>query len=136
MAADPSQPSFEDLERQYGIPAETFCGLSAEEMSRAIVAHDGGPCEPGSPVGYNPIASPQTRLGWLRDAFGPTADVERIRLQLQFFHSRISRTITVDWMLPLDAFERQVADGLRQHFPELGDDARRVITGNYSYSAK
>jgi hypothetical protein len=27
-----------------------------------------------------------------------------------------------------------VADGLARHFPELTEDARRVIAGNYSYS--
>jgi hypothetical protein len=52
----------------------------------------------------------------------------------QFFGSRVSRTLKLDWMLPNDEFDRAVMDGLRQHFPELTDDARRVIAGNYSYS--
>lgn len=37
-------------------------------------------------------------------------------------------------MLPNDEFDRQVMEGIRRHFPELTEDARRVIAGNYSYS--
>lgn len=36
-------PSVADLERQHGIPADTYCGLSPEEMSRAIVAYHSAP---------------------------------------------------------------------------------------------
>jgi hypothetical protein len=34
--------------------------------------------------------SPETRIGWLRQAFGPEADAEQLRLRVQFFHGRIS----------------------------------------------
>jgi hypothetical protein len=127
-------PSFADLERQHGIPADTYCGLSPEDMSRAIVAYHSGPREPGKPIGYWPVGSEETRLGWLREEFGAAADVERIRLLEQFFGGRVSRALKLDWMLPNDEFDRAMTDGLRQHFPELTDDARRVIAGNYSYS--
>lgn len=100
-------------------------------MSRAIVAYH---CGPGSTVGYNPVGSPETRLGWLREEFGAEADVERIRLQEQAFASRVAAVLNPDWMLPDTEFDRAVADGLRRHFPELTDEARRVIAGNYSYS--
>ena len=130
----PSALSLSDLERQHGIPADTYCGLSPEEMSRAIVAYHSGPREPGRPVGYWPVGSEETRLGWLRAEFGPAADVARIRLQEQFFGSRVSRALKLDWMLPNDEFDRQVMEGLRRHYPELTEDARRVIAGNYSYS--
>ncbi|MFM1997172.1 MAG: hypothetical protein RLZZ111_1559 [Planctomycetota bacterium] len=103
-------------------------------MSRAIVAFHAGPREPGQPVGYMPVGSTATRLAWLREEFGPDADIERIRLQEQFFGGRVSRTLRLDWMLPNTEFDRQVSDGLARHFPELTVEARRVIAGNYSYS--
>lgn len=126
--------SIADLERHHGIPADTYCGLTADEMSRAIVAYHGGPREPGAPVGYWPIGSPETRLARLRDEFGPEADIERILLLEQFFGARVSRALNLDWMLPDAEFDRAVAEGLRRSFPELSDDARTVIAGNYSYS--
>lgn len=52
----------------------------------------------------------------------------------QFFGSRVSRALNLDWMLPNDEFDRAVMDGLRRNFPELTEDARSVIAGNYSYS--
>ena len=129
-----SFPSIADLERQHGIPSETYCGLTPEEMSRAIVAYDAGPRMPGTPVGYMPVGSAETRLGWLREEFGANSDIERIRLQVQFFQSRVSRALQLDWMLPNEVFDPAVATGLRQHFPELTEEARVVIAGNYSYS--
>lgn len=127
-------PSVADLERQHGIPADTYCGLTPEEMSRAIAACHSGPGEPGKPIGYWPAGSEATRLGWLRAEFGPAADVERLRLLVQFFGGRVSRALNLDWMLPDDEFDRAVMEGLRRHFPELTEDARRVIAGDYSYS--
>ena len=127
-------PSLTDLERQHGIPPDTYCGLTPGEMSRAIVAYHSGPRKPGELVGYWPAASEETRLGWLRDEFGPDADLGRIRLQEQFFGSRVSRALRLDWMLPDEAFDRAVHEGLRQQFPELTDEARIVIAGSYSYS--
>ena len=73
MAADDPSPTFADLERQHGIPADTFCGLT-----------------PLAGCGQTAVAN--------------------------------------------DEFDRAVADGLARHFPELTEDARRVIAGNYSYS--
>lgn len=52
----------------------------------------------------------------------------------QFFSSRVSRALSLDWMLPNQGFDRAVLEGLRQNFPELTEDARWVIAGNYSYS--
>lgn len=134
MSSETPHPGVGELERQHTIPADTYCGLSPEVMSRAIVAYHSGPRRPDQPVGYCPIGSPETRLGWLREEFGPEADVERIRLQEQFFASRVSRALKLDWMLTNDEFDRAVLEGLRQNFPELTDDARWVIAGNYSYS--
>jgi hypothetical protein len=134
MADVPAYPSREQLERQFGIPPDRFCGLSADEMSRAIVAHDCGPRQPGEPVGYWPAGSADTRRAWLREAFGPDADVEALRLKIQFFMGRLDELLKVDWMLDNAAFDRAVWDGLARHFPDLSDDARRVIAGNYSYS--
>ena len=136
MAPDdtPTVPSLADFERQHDIPPERYCGLTPDDMSRAIVAYHAGPRRPGEPIGYMPVGSEETRLGWLREEFGPAADVERIRLQEQFFGSRVSRVLQLDWMLPDAEFDRAVAEGLSRHFPELTDDARRVIAGNYSYS--
>jgi hypothetical protein len=122
------------LERRYGIPPDRFCGLSADDLSRAIVAHDGGPRPPGQAVGYSPIGSPKTRMGWLRDAFGPDADVEMLRLRVQFFMGRVRDTVAVDWMLDNQEFDQAVWDGLALHYPDLSADARAVIAGNYSYS--
>lgn len=133
-AAGASLPSDVELERQYDIPADTYCGLSPDAMSRAIVAYHAGPRQPGEPVGYCPVGAPETRLAWLREEFGPEADVERIRLQEQFFSGRVSRALQVDWMLSNDDFDRAVLEGLRRTFPELTEEARLVITGNYSYS--
>jgi hypothetical protein len=136
MSEDPpiSLPSLADLERQHGIPADPYCGLTPAHMSRAIVAYHAGPRRHGEPIGYCPVGSEQTRLGWLRDEFGPEADVDRIRLLEQFFSARVSQALQLDWLLPNDAFDHAVAEGLRRHFPELSAEARRVIAGNYSYS--
>jgi len=132
--SDEAPARHQDLERQYGIPPDRFCGLTADEMSRAIVAHDCGPRRPGEPIGYNPIGSPETRAGWLRDAFGPVADVEALRLRMQFFLARVREALKVDWMLDNDEFDRAVWNGLSTHYPDLTSDARAVIAGNYSYS--
>lgn len=132
--AAPSPPWLADLERQHGIPDERYCGLTPEDMSRAIVAYHSGPRKPGQPVGYWPAASMETRLGWLREEFGPDADLQRIRLQEQVFGARVSRVVNVDWMLPNAAFDAAVAEALRRHCPELTEEARLVIAGNYSYS--
>lgn len=130
----PAFPSIDDLERQHGIPPDRYCGLSPAEMSRAIVACHAGPRTPGEPVGFWPTVSTERQLAALCAEFGPAADAERIRLQEQFFANRVSRALQLDWMLPNAEFDRAVIDGLRHHFPELSDDARRVIAGSYSYS--
>ncbi len=76
----------------------------------------------------------ETRLGSLQEEFGAGADTERSRLQEQFFGGRIDQALKLDWMLPSDQFDRQVWAGLAEHFPELTEEARAVIAGNYSYS--
>lgn len=119
---------------RHDIPSDTYCGLTPEEMSRAIVAVHGGSRMPGEPVGYSPLISPVSQLQRLRDECGADADVERIRLQEQFFGGRVSQALKLDWMLPNDVFDELVADGLLKHFPELTADARAVIAGGYSYS--
>ena len=134
MTEKTDRPDFESLERPYGIPPGKYCGLTPEDMSRAIVAYHSGPRRPDQPVGYNPVGSLEARLGWLRNEFGPDADVERIRLQEQFFSGRVSRALNMNWMLPDQHFDQTVGEGLREHFPELTDEARQVIAGNYSYS--
>jgi hypothetical protein len=126
--------SFADLEREHDIPPDKYCGLTPEDMSRVIVAYHSGPRRQGEPVGYTPVGSIETRVGWLRDEFGPDADIERMRLQEQFFGGRIDQALQLDWMLPDDEFDRQVWAGLAKHFPELSEEARNVIAGNYSYS--
>lgn len=50
------------------------------------------------------------------------------------FDSPVSRTLKLDWMLPNEAFDRAVHEGLREHFPELTEEARSVSSGNHSYS--
>ena len=134
MPNDPKAAARREFEIQHGIPADRFCGLSAADMSRAIVAHDCGPRRPGEAVGYNPIGSTETRLGWLRAEFGPDADVETIRLRMQFFGGRVDEALAPDWMLDNADFDRAVIEGLERHFPDLSADARAVLAGNYSYS--
>jgi hypothetical protein len=134
MARDDWPSEREKLEREFGIPADRFCGLTAEAMSRAIVAHGGGPRAAGEPAGYAPIGSPETRLGWLREEFGPEADVETIRQRMQFFGGRVAEALAVDWMQDNAAFERAVVEGLQRHYPDLSADARAVIAGSYVYS--
>jgi len=68
------------------------------------------------------------------DDVGPEADVSRLRIQEQFFASRVSRALKLDWMLAAAEFDRLVAEGLETYIPQLSDDARNVIAGNYSYS--
>lgn len=136
MNDEPPAPfrSLADLERQHGIPPAKYCGLTPEQMSRVIVAFHAGPRREGEPVGYMPVGSVETRLGWLRDEFGHAADVERMRLQEQFFGCRVDQALQLDWMLPNDEFDRRVWEGLARHFPELTTEARNVMAGNYSYS--
>ena len=100
-------------------------------MSRAIIAYHSGP---GEPVGYRPFGSAVTRFGWLCAEFGGDTDVEQIREREQTFSSRLAALLDVDWTLADIDFDRSVAVGLRRLFPELSDDARRVIAGNFSYS--
>jgi hypothetical protein len=126
--------SLADLEREHCIPPDKYCGMTPENMSRVIVAYHSGPRRQGEPVGYMPVGSVETRIGWLRDEFGPDADIERMRLQEQFFGGRIDQALKLDWMLPNDEFDRRVWEGLAEHFPELTEEARTVIAGNYSYS--
>lgn len=134
MTADARAAARREFEAAHGISPERFCGLTAADMSRAIVAHDAGPRQPGRPVGYDPIASAATRLGWLREEFGPDADVETIRLRRQFFGGRVAAALNVDWMQDNAAFERAVAEGLERHYPDLSAEARTVIAGSYAYS--
>jgi hypothetical protein len=131
---DPKAAARRQLEAEYGIPPDRFCGLSAADMSRAIVAYDGGPRRPGEAAGYNPVGSLETRRGWLREEFGPEADVETIRLRVQFFGGRVDATLDLDWMQDNADFDRAVVEGLARHFPDLTADARAVLAGNYSYS--
>ncbi|MFM7043152.1 MAG: hypothetical protein ACKO35_13325, partial [Planctomycetaceae bacterium] len=93
----PPFPSVLELERQFDIPPDTYCGLTPEHMSRAIVAYHGGPRRPGEPVGSMPVGSEAHRLDWLRQEFGDDADVERIRVLVQFFGGRVSRAMKLDW---------------------------------------
>lgn len=123
-----------EFERRHGIPPDRFCGLAPEAMSRAIVALGNGPVRPGVPVGYDPVGSPETRLGWLRQAFGPEADVEGIRLREQCFSARVSEALALDWMLDNEAFDRAVWEGLARLYPDLSPEARAVIAGSHSYS--
>lgn len=134
MSADAQAAARREFEAQNGIPPDRFCGLTAGDMSRAIVAHDGGPRQPGQPVGYDPLASAETRLGWLGEAFGPDADVESIRLRMQCFGGRLSAALKLDWMQDNADFEWAVAEGLERHYPDLSADARAVIGGSYASS--
>ena len=43
MSDDLKAAARRELEAQYGIPPDRFCGMTAADMSRAIVAYDGGP---------------------------------------------------------------------------------------------
>lgn len=123
-----------DLEARYRIGPDRYCGLTPEEMSRAVVACHGGPHRPGEPVGYCPGVSEEAREGALREAFGPGADVERLRVMVQFFDDRVAKTLAVDWSLADAEFDRAVWAGLERHYPELSADARRVIAGSHAYS--
>ena len=134
MADDTFARAPAEFERQHDVPADRYCGLTPADMSRAIVAYHGGPRRPDAPIGYWPVGEPATRLGWLREEFGPEADVARIRLLEQAFSARLDRLLALDWMLPAAEFGRAVSEGLERHVPELTADARRVIAGNYGYS--
>jgi hypothetical protein len=61
-------------------------------------------------------------------------NAERIQLQVDFFMGKLSDLIPVDWTLPDDQFAKVVREGLDREFPDLSEDARRVILANYSYS--
>ena len=123
-----------DLEARHRIGPDKYCGLTPEELSRAVVACHGGLHRPGEPVGFWPGIPQEAREGALREAFGTGADVERLRVMVQFFDQRVAKSLAVDWALPGPEFDRAVWKGLEHHYPELSDDARRVIAGNYSYS--
>lgn len=123
-----------DLEARHRIGPDRYCGLTPEEMSRAVVACHGGPHRPGEAVGFWPGISEEAREGALREAFGPGADVERLRVMVQFFDDRVSKTLAVDWSLADAEFDRAVWAGLERHYPELSADARRVIAGSHAYS--
>jgi hypothetical protein len=134
MDEQPAYPTIAELERQHSIPPDRFCGLAPADMSRVVVACHSRRGPPGEPAGFWPIVSPEVQLDNLRAEFGPEADVARLRLLEQFFSSRVSRALAVDWQLADAEFDRAVEDGLLRHFPELTADARRAIAGGYSYS--
>jgi hypothetical protein len=94
-----------DLEREHGIPPEKYCGLSPAEMSRVIVACHSAPRRPGKPVAFWPVTLVETQLGRLREEFGPNADADLLRLVKQFFSSRVSAVLQLDWMLDNAAFD-------------------------------
>ena len=81
-----------------------------------------------------PVMDGITFLRCLREEFGPDADVETIRLRVQFFHGRVSEALTLDWMQDDAPFDRAVVAGLDAVYPDLSAAARAVIAGNYSYS--
>jgi hypothetical protein len=123
-----------ELEERYQIGSDRYCGLTPADISRAEIACHSDPRRPGEPVGYWPVGSEETRTEWLRAEYGPAADIERLRVIVQFFEHRLSQTLQVDWQLPDVEFDRAVAAGLARHYPELTNDARRVIAGNFRYS--
>jgi hypothetical protein len=123
-----------ELERRHGIGPDRYCGLTPAEMSRAVVACHSGPRRPGEPAGDWPAGSAETQTRRLSEEYGPTADLERLLVLVQFFDHRVAQTLDVDWRLSNEEFDHAVAAGLVRHYPELTDDARRVIAGNFSYS--
>jgi hypothetical protein len=123
-----------ELKDKHQIPDERFFGLDAESMSRAIVAMMNGPMEKDRPVGFFPVVSREIHHQWIREAFGSAVNAERIQLQVDFFMGKLSDLIPVDWTLPDDQFAKVVREGLDREFPDLSEDARRVILANYSYS--
>lgn len=123
-----------ELAQRYQIGPDKYCGMTPAEISRAVIACHSGPRRPGEPVGYWPAGSEETRTEWLRAEYGPAADIERLRVIVQFFEHRLAQTLRLDWQLSNAEFDQAVAAGLIRHYPELTDDARRVIAGNFSYS--
>lgn len=123
-----------ELSERHRIGSDRYCGFSPEEMSRAVVACHSGPRRAGEPAGYWPAGSEETRMDWLRAEYGPTADLERVRVAVQFFDRRVAETLAIDWDLPHDEFDQAVVAALARHYPELSDDARGVIAGSFSYS--
>lgn len=123
-----------DVERRHGVGRDRYCGITPAEMSRAVVACHSGPRAPGEPAGYWPAGSTETQTQRLREEYGPTADVERLLVMVQFFDHRVAQTLGVDWQLSNVEFDHAVAAALERHYPELTADARRVIAGNFSYS--
>lgn len=128
------QRQIAELERRHGIGPDRYCGLTPAEMSRAVVACHSGPRGPGEPVGYWPAGSTEIQTTRLREEYGPTADLERLLVMVQFFDHRVAQTLGIDWQLSNEEFDHAVAAALVRHYPELTDDARRVIAGNFSYS--
>jgi len=123
-----------ELAERHRIGPGKYCGLTPAEIDRAVIACHGGDPAPGEPVGFWPTVSEEARAARLREAFGPEADVERLRVAVQFFNTRVDEALAPDWALSAEDFGRAVAAGLARHYPELSDDARRVIAGNYAYS--
>jgi len=132
--AERLQRQIAELEQRHRIGPGKYCGLTPAEMSRAVVACHSGLRGPGEPAGYWPAVSEDAVKERLRADFGPAADVERLRVMVQFFDQRVGETLGIDWRLPKDEFARAVAAGLTRHYPELSADARRVLAGNFSYS--
>ncbi|MFM7185595.1 MAG: hypothetical protein ACKO4Z_12605 [Planctomycetota bacterium] len=85
-----------ELEARHRIGPDRYCGLTPEEMSRAVVACHGGPHRPGEPVGFWPGVSEEAKEAALREAFGSDADVERLRVMVQFFDHRLAKALAVD----------------------------------------
>lgn len=112
----------------------TYGGLSWDELSRTIVAYDAGyPNPEGWPLGYAMWAPAKRRIGWVYDAFGGTRDARAMARGRRQFLKQLETVMSVDWLLPGQAFIRSIEAGLTEHFPALSSDAREVLVARFNH---
>ena len=117
-----------------GVQATAYGGLSPNDLSNVIIAYDSGyPNPAGWPVGYAMWAPAKRRIGWVREAFGPTRDVSALVQARRRFLRQFEQVIAIDWQLPAEAFARSIRAALDYFFPELSPEARQVLLARLNH---
>jgi hypothetical protein len=112
----------------------TYGGLSADDLSRTIVAYDSGyPNPEGWPLGYVMWAPAKRRIGWVHDTFRGTRDAKAMARGRRLFLKQMATVMPVDWLLPGQVFIRSIEVGLTEHFPALSSDAREVLVARFNH---
>lgn len=116
------------------VEATAYGGLPPDDLSRVIVVYDSGyPSPAGWPLGYAIWVPAKRRIGWVREAFGPTRDAFALARARRRFLKQCEQAVAIDWQLPAEAFYAAVRAALDRSFPELSPEARQVLLARFNH---